>query len=99
MAIKKIPNLEIFQWQQSVKTKTLSSPPGGESKGDRYIVAATGGGSWTGHTNDIATYDGSTWEYVTAYEGLICWIEDINKYYYFNGSSWKSLIKIGGIIS
>ena len=95
----KIPDLEDFPWQQPVKTKTLSSPPGGISKGDRYIVAATGSGGWSGHTNDIATYTGSGWDFFIVLAGTTCWIEDINKLYIYDGTKWKSLVTTGGIIS
>jgi len=56
-------------WQPPVITKTLSSPPGGTLVGDRYIVAATGSGPWTGHTGDIA-------EYVATDSGNDCGITD-----------------------
>jgi len=87
MATKKVPTLENYQFQPSVKDKDLSAPPAA-TKGHRYIVAATGSGDWTGHTGDIAIGNGSGWDFVTKAEGLITWVEDENLYYYFDGSNW-----------
>ncbi len=37
-----------------------SSPPSSPSDGDKYLVKATGTGDWSGHDNEIATYNTST---------------------------------------
>jgi len=87
MATKKVPTLENYQFQPSVKDKDLSAPPAA-TKGHRYIVAATGSGDWTGHTGDIAIGNGSGWDFVTKAEGLICWVEDENLFYLYDGSNW-----------
>jgi len=84
----KVPVLENFQWQKPVKDKDLSTSPGGEAKGDRYIVATIGSGAWTGHTGDIALYNGATWEFITKTEGMVAWVEDENLLYIFNGTTW-----------
>jgi hypothetical protein len=87
MATKKVPTLENYQFQPSVKDKDLSAPPAA-TKGHRYIVAATGSGDWTGHTGDIAIGNGSGWDFVTKAEGIITWIEDENLFYLYDGSNW-----------
>jgi len=96
MSFKKVAVLEEFSWQIPVKDKDLSTPPGSPAKGDRYIVAATGSGLWSGHTGDIALCivgGGSpAWEFVTKTEGMICWVEDENYYYIYDGSVWATLL-------
>ena len=77
-----------LDWQDSVKDKDLTAPPGSPSTGDRYIVASGGSGDWSGHDNDIAEYDGSSWSFITPTEGTACWVEDIDSNYTYNGSSW-----------
>lgn len=98
MTIKKVPNLEDFQFQPSVKDKDLSSPPGSPAKGHRYIVDETGSGDWAGETDNIAIYNGTTWDFVTVVDGFLIWVEDENKFYKYTGTKWKSLISSGGII-
>lgn len=88
MATYRVPVLQDFNWQPNIKDKDLGTPPGGESKGDRYIVSANGGAWSDGAAKDIAWYDGSGWHFDTPAEGWQCWVEDENDYYYFNGSDW-----------
>jgi len=88
MSNYKVPQLSSFEWQQAVKDKDLSTPVGlTPAKGDRYIVKATGSGDWTGHNNAIATYNGATWDFVEAVEGLICYINDEDLVYIYT-TSW-----------
>jgi hypothetical protein len=98
MAVKKVAVLEEFTWQLPIKDKDLSSPPGSPSKGDRYIVASSGSGAWSGQTNNIAlcTVGGVTpsWEFIIKVEGTICWVEDENVFYKFNGSIWTLLLPV-----
>jgi hypothetical protein len=88
MSNYKVPQLGSFEWQQAVKDKDLSTPVGlTPAKGDRYIVKATGSGDWTGHNNAIATYNGATWDFVEAVEGLVCYIKDEDLVYIYT-TSW-----------
>lgn len=97
MAEYNVPVLSLFSWQLPVEDKDLSDAPGGESKGDRYIIAAgiSSGDDWYGHENDIAMAkqdspsDPSHWIFATPVEGWVAWVNDENRYYYFDGSSWE----------
>jgi len=92
MSNYKVPQLNSFEWQQLVLDKDLSTPSGlTPSKGNRYIVKATGSGDWTGHSNAIATYNGATWDFTEAVEGMICWIADEDKFYKFI-TSWTEYL-------
>jgi len=75
-------------WQFPVLDKDLITSPDSPSKGKRYIIAGTGGG-WSGGTiNDIAIYNGATWNFHTPTEGWMVYIKDEDKIYRFNGSNW-----------
>jgi len=87
MAEYKVPVLSVFEWQRPVKDKDLTAPPAA-SKGDRYIVASTGSGLWTGHSKHIATYTGSAWEFTIPINGWYAYVADESLLYYYNGSSW-----------
>jgi hypothetical protein len=81
--------LDRLDWQESVKDKDLTAPPGGESIGDRYIVAAVASGLWTGHEDDIAEYNGGGWDFITPDVGFAAWVEDETEIYYYFGGSWQ----------
>lgn len=84
----RVPVLEAFSWQPPVKDKDLTEAPGAPSKGDRYLVAASGGDWSGGAAKDITYYDGSDWQFDTPSEGWICWVEDENLFYHFDGTNW-----------
>lgn len=74
--------------QLSVKDRGLTSPPGSPVEGDRYLIAATATGTWTGHDGQIAIYTGGGWVYLTAKEGWKVWIDDEDLLVIYDGSSW-----------
>jgi hypothetical protein len=84
----KIPVEENFEFQSAVKDKDLTAPPGGEAKGDRYLIVGTGTGAWSGQIGNIAIYNGSGWNFITKKEGFIIWVQDENLFYLYNGSAW-----------
>ena len=77
-----------LEWQESVLDKDLSTPPASPSTGDRYIVGSSPTGDWSGHANDVAEWNGSSWDFVASEEGFACWVEDEDALYVFNGTSW-----------
>lgn len=95
----KVPIFEKFVWQDPSEDKDLSTPPISPAKGQRYIVKATATGAWVGEENNIAlcvNATGPTWEFITAREGMTCWVKDENNFYKFDGSSWIESIGAQG---
>lgn len=82
---------EFLEWQDSVKDKDLTAPPGSPSTGDRYIVGTGATGAWTGHDDEIAEYDGANWDFTSPSEGFACLVDDENVVYVYNGSSWVQI--------
>lgn len=78
-------------WQQPVLDKDLTAPPGGESKGDRYIVGASASGDWSGHENDIAQYNGSGWTFFSPITDWVCLVSDEALIYRYTGAAWETL--------
>lgn len=76
-----------IDWQESVLEEE-STPPGTPSTGDRYLVIATASGAWTGHEDDIAEYNGSSWDFTSPNDGMAVWIEDEDRLKVYNGSAW-----------
>ena len=85
-----------LDWQDSVLDKDLTEPPAGPSVGDRYIVAAGATGDWSGHDNEIAEWNGSSWDFTSPSEGMCLWVEDENLNYVYDGANW---VKMGTTIS
>lgn len=85
-----------LEWQDSVKSLSLATPPASPVKGDRYIVAPSATGNWSGHDNEITQYDGSTWQFITIDAGMATWVEDADVDYVYNGTTW---IKFGSTIN
>jgi hypothetical protein len=72
----------------SVKDRT-STPPGGPSEGDRYLLGASPTGAWsTFAQHDIAAYLGSAWVAFTPVEGWKVYVDDEDITLEFDGSSW-----------
>lgn len=88
-------------YQESVKDKDLTTPVGGESLGDRFIVNSPATGDWVGQDEKIAEANINNpiapgdWDFITPGEGWTIWIDDENRYYNYNevypGGSWVVL--------
>jgi len=83
-----------LDWQDSVKDKDLTAPPGSPSTGDRYIVAATATGAWAGQENNIAEWNGTSWDFTTVSEGMATWVEDEDVVYVYNGTGWVKMSSV-----
>jgi len=62
--------------QPSVLDRDLTSPPSSPADGDRYIVAASPSGAWTGQAGKIAAYQDGAWQFYTPREGWLAWVAD-----------------------
>lgn len=57
------------------------------SEGDRYWIAGTGVGTWSGHDYEIATYDGSSWSYEPVTDGDFAFVDDDGVFYFYDDGS------------
>jgi hypothetical protein len=89
--------------QTAVISKTLAAPPGSPANGDRYIVAASPTGAWSGHAGSIAVWTtdnpatpGGLWEfYAPKFGWLVPNLAD-GLVYLYSGSAWAALAGGGG---
>ena len=72
----------------AVKDKDLKAPPAAPADGDRYIVAATPTGAWTGKAGMIAAWQDGVWRFYAAKAGMIAFVVDETSLYHYNGSAW-----------
>lgn len=82
--------------QLAVTDRDLSAPPAEPENGDRYLVAASATGDWTGHDGEIAAYQDGAWMYYQPREGWIAWVSDEDAALAFDGSGWVALSSGGG---
>jgi hypothetical protein len=84
-------SLVALDWQESVVSRSVSSPPGAPGVDDRYVVPSGATGVWSGHTNEIAQWNGSSWDFIVPDEGFTVWVEDEDKIIVYEGVSWVVL--------
>jgi len=79
-----------FEWLASVLS-VATTPPSNPSTGDRYLINGTGQGAWSGHDNQIAEWNGSSWIFTTPTAGTFVSADnEPSKLYLFDGSSWSA---------
>lgn len=78
----------LFENQDSVKSRTTTSPPAAV-EGDRYVLPAAPTGAWAGHAYEVARYSGTNWTFSAVTEGTSVWVDDEDKHITFNGSVWQ----------
>ena len=82
--------------QLSVLDRSLTAPPATPAEGDRYIVASSPTGAWTGQAEKIAAYQDGAWMFYAPKEGWISWVADENIAVAFDGAAWTALSAGGG---
>ncbi len=97
MANYRVPVLENFAWQEPVADELLNPTGLTPSKGDRYLINGVGAGTWVGHDNQIAWYDGSAWLFDTPGEGWRCFVQDLDRLFYYDGASWTDQLIVGDL--
>ncbi len=81
-----------LDWQASVKRKDITDPSGlTPAIHDRYLILATGAGVWTGHTGQIAEWDGAAWAFTAPNPGFTVNVEFDGVDLHYNGSAWVNI--------
>ena len=81
--------------QLRVLDKDLATPPGSPADGDRYIVAASPTGAWTGHAGSIAAWQDGAWAFHAPREGWLAWVADEDRLYAHSGTAWTEFTSPG----
>jgi hypothetical protein len=83
----------------SVKSRSVTSPPRLPAFGDRYIVAVPAIKGWLGKDNLIAVWVGDAWAYVTPYDGLEAWDEELAESVRYDAGAWIVLASSDTVIN
>ena len=59
--------------QLAVADRTLTAPPPSPTEGERYIVAASATGAWSGKDGQVAMWRDGAWGFSTPQPGWIAW--------------------------
>jgi hypothetical protein len=76
--------------QFSVITRSLATPPGIIAEGDRYLVAASPTGDWSGQAGSFALRNGGVWQFFAPRKGWAMWVEDEDVFLLFDGTGWAA---------
>jgi len=76
-----------LNWQESVIDE-LNDPPGSPTTGDRYLIDDTPTGDWSANANEIAEWNGSSWDFFAPDEGWAVFIEDIDLLKVYQAGDW-----------
>lgn len=78
----------------SVVSRTVATPPGSPSLGDRYIIGPSPTGAWSGAANSIASWDGTQWLIAPPVLGARVLVDADDSTYAYDGSAWESRIQL-----
>ena len=79
-----------MKWQDPIED-IVNDPPDSPSEGDRYLVGTTPTGAFIDHDNEVATWNGSNWDYEIPEQGWCVSNKTDNYAYNFNGTFWAQL--------
>ncbi|AYD01982.1 DUF2793 domain-containing protein [Neorhizobium sp. NCHU2750] len=69
----------------------MAAPPASPVAGQRFLLAASPSGAWTGHAGEIAIWQDGTWAFVEPKTGWQAWFETGDKLKVFDGASWQDV--------
>jgi len=78
-----------LNWQEPVIDEQ-NDPPASPNTGDRYLIDDSPTGDWSGHPNEIAEWNGSSWDFFVAEEGWAVFVEDVDLLKVFQSGDWVS---------
>ena len=85
----KVPILDFYEWQKSVKSIGLTTPPEDPEHGDRYIIGFNPSGDWHNKPKRIAEFSNGSWSFTEPKTGMMVLIENENKLFQYISKSWK----------
>lgn len=78
------------RWEDGVLSR-IAVPPASPTLNDRYIVIPTATGAWVGHEEDIAEWNGTSWDFYTPATGWkVSVADELDRLYLYDGSDWQA---------
>lgn len=73
--------------QLAALDRDLTAPPSSPSNGQRYIIAASPSGAWSGHAGHVAAWQDGAWLFTTPRTGFLAYVVDEAAFVLWNGSA------------
>jgi hypothetical protein len=78
--------------QLAVLDRDLAAPPGLPVEGQRWIVAASPAGAWSGHASHIAAWQDGAWMFSVPAIGWLVYVIDEGRLLAWNGTAWADAL-------
>lgn len=78
--------------QLAVLDRDLAAPPGSPTEGQRWLVAASPTGAWSGHAKHIAVWQDGAWQFCVPQIGWLVYVIDEGVLLAWTGSVWGDAI-------
>ncbi|MBI4920967.1 MAG: DUF2793 domain-containing protein [Devosia nanyangense] len=82
--------------QPSVKSRTVTAPPGSPAEGDTYIVGPSATGAWAGKDGKFACWLSGAWSFRTPADGWLAYVVDTAEIAVCQSGAWSPLVSNGG---
>jgi hypothetical protein len=84
--------------QPAVESLTLVTPPSSPLAGDTYIVPASATGAWSGHTDEVASFQSGAWLFLDPAPGWQVFCKADTTQYVFDAGAWAPLASLGSAL-
>jgi hypothetical protein len=74
--------------QLTLESTTAITPPATANEGQAWVLGTGATGDWTGQDNNIATWRGGGWLFVTPRDGWQAWVNDVAAIQVLTSGSW-----------
>ncbi|SFV33504.1 DUF2793 domain-containing protein [Hyphomicrobium facile] len=82
--------------QLSVESRALTAPPSAPTNGDRFLIAVSPTGAWSGHAGEIAAFQDGAWAFYRPKDGWIAWVADESALVIYDAGAWSLFAGSGG---
>ncbi|MGJ8584897.1 MAG: DUF2793 domain-containing protein [Marinosulfonomonas sp.] len=76
--------------QLTLKSTSLTTPPGLATDGDCYGVPNGAVNAWAGQAGALALFTNGGWVFTTPQLGWSAWVEDVSRRVLFDGTDWQA---------
>ncbi|WP_334148932.1 DUF2793 domain-containing protein [Hyphomicrobium sp.] len=84
--------------QLAVIDRDLTAAPDAPEDGDRYIVAASATGVWSGKDTQVAVWQDGGWTFLEPGPGWLCFVMDENVLVFWTGAQWEDVASALGAL-
>jgi hypothetical protein len=88
----------VGSWQSPVLSRTVLTPPGSPTAGDRYLLDGTPTGAWSGYGGSIVECVGPTlvqpYTFILPHKGMVAYVGDTSEIWIYDGSAWRRALTV-----